>query len=129
MGAVHGKNAKLSYGGTDITSYINKTGLSQSADKADVTTLGKNSKNYIPGLLDGTLPIEGPFDPAVHAILAPLLNTQNAVIFQPNGVTVGQPKATCNAILESYEVASEIGGASTIKGTLQISGDVVWGVN
>jgi hypothetical protein len=129
MAATHGKEAVVKYGGTDITAYVNKSGLAQTADKSETSTFGKNSKTYIPGLADGTIPLEGPFDPAVHAILAPLFNSENAFEFDPAGTTAGLPKATCQAILDSYDVSSDTSGVSTIKGSLQITGDVTWTTN
>jgi hypothetical protein len=129
MSAIHGKNTKFSFGGNDLSAYLDKSGISQDGDNAEVTTFGANSKAYVPGLKDGTIPLEGPFDAAVHAILAPLFNTEGAFVYQPNGTTVGQPKATGNAILSSYEITSEVGDVEKIKGELQITGDVTWGVN
>lgn len=127
MTAIHGSKAKVTFSGQDITLYLDKAGVSQKADTAETTTFTKTSKNYVPGLKDGSAAIEGPFDATVHAILAPLFGgAAAAYVYYPNGSVTGQPRATVQAILADYAVESDVNAIGKLTGTLQFTGDVVW---
>lgn len=67
MSFQHGTNADFYLNGFDATGFLNKVGLDASTDTAEVTTLGKVAKNYIPGLEDATVSFSGFFDGAVGA--------------------------------------------------------------
>lgn len=134
MAAVHGKDSvfKIQNAGgalTDITAFLDNQGVAQEADPADVTTMGNQSKKYIPGLKDGKIKIEGPFDATGHTTLSGILNISRNFEYHPAGTAGGTPKATGSAILISYEVESEVGDAVKSSGELQITGDVTWGTN
>jgi hypothetical protein len=129
MSAIAGKDAKVSFGGTDISTYVNKAGSSQVADKNEASTFGVTAKKYQAGLTDGTSPLEGPFDPAFHAIMAPKYGTEDTFVYQPAGTGSGLPRFTVQALLLQYDVESDVNGIATIKGSLQFNGEGVWDVN
>ena len=109
----------------DISSFITTAGLPRSADTAEVTTLGSLSKAYIPGLKDGTIPIEGPIDATVDGYLAGILGMSRPFEYCPQGLTpAGLPKYTGNAILTSYEPSTPVDDAGTFSGEFQLTGDV-----
>ena len=62
MAPVHGKSAKLFWGGFDLTSFGKEITSEGTADVADDTAFGDNSKSYIPGLKDGTLSAGGIYE-------------------------------------------------------------------
>lgn len=75
MPFVHGKNSSVKIDNaagvlTDISSVCNTIDLPRSLDTSDVTTFGKNAKEYIAGLNDGTVSISGLYDPAIDATLS-----------------------------------------------------------
>src|SRR6478609_325623 len=67
MAFQHGTNADFYVNGFDATGFSNKVGTDGSVDTAEVTTLGKTAKNYIPGLEDATSSFSGFFDGAAGA--------------------------------------------------------------
>lgn len=130
MAAVHGSKAFLSVqdsGGVarDLSGFLNESGLARSADTAEVTTGGSNSKKYIPGLKDGTIPIAGPWDATVDGYLDGILGMERVFIYRPAGTGTGLVNYTGSGILTSYEGSSPVDDAGSISGEFQITGDVV----
>lgn len=129
MAATHGKNAKFRItdaGSTlrDISAYLTDAGLPRSADTAEVSTLGMNSKAYIPGLLDGTIPISGPWDATVDGYLAGILGMERPFEYEPAGTGTGKVKYSGDAILTAYEPSTGVSDAGRFSGTFQVTGDV-----
>lgn len=130
MAAVHGSKAKFSVqdsGSTnrDLSAYLTSAGLPRSADTAEVSTLGVTSKAYIPGLKDGTIPIEGPYDATVDGYLAGILGMSRTFTYDPQGTTpTGTPHYSGSAILTSYEASTPVDDAGTFTAEFQITGDV-----
>jgi len=131
MVAVHGSKAFFSVTDAgavarDLSGYIDESGLPRSADTAEVTTGGMNSKKYIPGLLDGTIPIGGPLDVTVDGYLNGILGmADRTFIYRPQGVGTGFPSYTGLCILQSYEPSTPVDDAGTFSGEFQLTGDVV----
>jgi hypothetical protein len=124
----HGKSAvfKINDGSTlrDISDVVNSSALSRSAETAEVTALGNNSKAYIPGLKDATISIEGMADVTTSGYLNGVLGVSTAWEFYPAGTAAGQVKYSGNGILTSLETSAEVGGAVSISGEVQVTGDV-----
>lgn len=118
------KVADASSAMTDISQYLKTTGISQASDTYEVTTLGKLSKIYIPGLKDGTIPGDGPYDPVAHVLLAGILSKLTTWEFYPQGVVTGKPKVTGAGILHKLDIADPAGAEGTISFELQCSDDV-----
>jgi hypothetical protein len=124
----HGKSAvfKINDGSTlrDISNVVNSSGLSRSAETAEVTALGNASKAYIPGLKDATVSLDGYADVTVTGYLDGILGTTTTWEFYPAGTAVGQVKYSGSGILTSLDTTSEVGGAVSVTGELQVTGDV-----
>lgn len=124
----HGKSAvfKINDGSTlrDISDVVNSSALSRSAETAEVTALGNSSKAYIPGLKDATISIEGMADVTTSGYLNGVLGVSTAWEFYPAGTAAGQVKYSGNGILTSLETSAEVGGAVSISGEVQVTGDV-----
>lgn len=134
MAASHGSKAEFWLGTSatpatvvDVSAFGNSVGVSLNRDSAETTTFKKNSKTYIPGLKDATVPFEGPFDPAIDQQMWDLFNNGTIVNFEyypaGKGVT-GTPKFTGSAFVTSYELSSAIGDANAMTGEFQVTGDV-----
>ena len=112
----------------NITAYLTSTGMSRMADTAEVSTLGNTAKAYIPGMTDGTIPLEGPFDPTVDGYMDGLVGfaTLVAYEFYPNGTPVGptKPKYAGVCLVTSYEISTSTDDAATWSGELQLSGTI-----
>jgi len=130
----HGSKAELSIGLVaapetlvDVSERSNTTGLPLERDKADVSTFKSVFKKYVAGLLDGSMPMEGPFDPWLDGALYDLAMSAVPAKFQyrPIGTGTGKPQYVGHFLVTKYEIKSEVGSAATYSGELQIVDDVV----
>ena len=124
----HGKSAvfKINDGSTmqDISNVVNSSSLSRSAETAEVTALGDAAKAYIPGMKDATISIEGMADVTTSGDLDGLLGTTTTWEFYPAGTGAGEVKYSGSGILTSLETSAEVGGAVSVSGEVQVTGDV-----
>ena len=128
----HGKNAAFKIddsGGTlrDISDVLTDVSISKTADVAEVSAFTNSSKAYVAGLKDATLTISGSFDATVDGYLSGILGVEGSFEFYPIGTTGGNPKASGEAIMTSYDRTPDIGGAVTFTAAFQVSGDVTEG--
>lgn len=122
----HGKDARILMGPPgnllDISQVCNTANLSRSADVAEVTAFSDTAKSYIPGMRDATISIEGMMDKAGTLQLDQLLAEASAFEYYPVGLTGVKYEGT--GILTSLEIGADVGGAVTISGEIQISGEM-----
>ena len=128
----HGKNAAFKIddsGGTlrDISNVLTDVAISRTADVAEVSAFSNSSKAYVAGLKDATITISGSFDATVDGYLSGILGVEGSFEFYPIGTTGGNPKASGEAIMTSYDRTPDIGGAVTFTAAFQVSGDVTEG--
>lgn len=128
----HGKNAAFKIddsGGTlrDISDVLTDVSISRTADVAEVSAFSNSSKAFVSGLTDATLTISGSFDATVDGYLSGILGAEGSFEFYPIGTTGGNPKASGEAIMTSYDRTPDIGGAVTFTAAFQVSGDVTEG--
>ena len=128
----HGKNAAFKIddsGGTirDISDVLTDVSISRTADVAEVSAFSNSSKAFVSGLKDATLTISGSFDATVDGYLSGILGVEGSFEFYPIGTTGGNPKASGEAIMTSYDRTPDIGGAVTFTAAFQVSGDVTEG--
>jgi hypothetical protein len=128
----HGKNAAFKIddsGGTlrDISDVLTDVSISRTADVAEVSAFSNSSKAFVAGLKDATLTISGSFDATVDGYLSGILGVEGSFEFYPIGTTGGNPKASGEAIMTSYDRTPDIGGAVTFTAAFQVSGDVTEG--
>ena len=131
MGVTHGKDTvfKLDNGAgslTDISAYLTEAGLDRTVDVAETATFGDGSNEILPGLKDGTIPLAGPFDPAVDAILDAAFGSATTKTFEygPEGSTAGDIKYTGECICTAYSKKGSMSDAARITATLRVSGAV-----
>lgn len=129
MAFSHGSKAVIKFGTastpatpTDISQYVTDVSAPWAADTSEVTTLGATAKSYIPGLKDGTISIEGKFDPVVDAHLDAIVNKEVAFEYGPQGSAVGSPKYTGNCICTNYEVETGVDAEATFSAEFQVTG-------
>jgi predicted secreted protein len=109
----------------NITTYLDSTGLTRSADLAETSTLGSTYKSFVAGLIDGKIPLSGLWDPTVDGYLTGILQLSKAFEYFPAGLGTGNIKEAGNAILTSYEISTGLDGAATFSAELQIDGAVI----
>lgn len=126
---IHGKNTFVSVDGDDLSEFCNNVAFNRSADSHDVTTFGKNSKVYQSGLKDGTATIQGIYEDSATgpgAILRPLIGGAAVpLVYKPEGNGAGNPIATVDVIVTSYEETSPVADMITWSASLQLTDDIV----
>lgn len=128
----HGKNAAFKIddsGGTlrDISNVLTDVAISRTADVAEVSAFSNSSKAYVAGLKDATITISGSFDATVDGYLSGILGAEGSFEFYPIGTTGGNPKASGECIMTSYDRTPDVGGAVTFTAAFQVSGNVTEG--
>lgn len=128
----HGKNAAFKIddsGGTlrDISNVLTDVAVSRTADVAEVSAFSNSSKAYVAGLKDATITISGSFDATVDGYLKAIVGASGSFEFYPIGTTGGNPKASGECIMTSYDRTPDVGGAVTFTAAFQVSGDVTEG--
>jgi hypothetical protein len=129
MAFVHGKGAAVSVDGDALGAFSNSITFGRTADTHDVTTFGKNSKVYAPGLKDGTATLEGIYDSTAStgpgAVLRPLIGAAAVeVVYEPEGTGSGKPIATVDVLVTSYEESAPVADMVTFTAELQLSDDI-----
>jgi L-aminopeptidase/D-esterase-like protein len=127
----HGKDAIFnvtSVGNTptDLSVYLNDTGLDRTADQAETSTLGSTYKSFVAGLIDGKFNLSGLYDPTADAVLDELFvaGTSTDFYYQPQGAGTGMTNFAGHGILTSYSLSAGLGGPSAFTATFQIDGAV-----
>jgi len=110
---------------TDISAYLDQAGLDRSAESYDVTTFGKSSHVYIAGLKDGTVPLAGPWDPTIDALLSSVLGLDgNSFEFYPQGNATGKIKYSGACLVTKYSIDPQVDSEVTFSAEIQLSDDV-----
>lgn len=127
MSASFGGNGYLKVNSNVLTSYLKSTGLDNPMDTIDVSTMGSTAKNYITGLEDGTIPLEGPWDATVDGYINGIKGAAKVFEYGPAGNTAGMVKYSGNVILTSFNVSNDMGSEIKFTATLQVTGGVTRG--
>lgn len=120
-------------GGTlrDISAFVTAVNWDPTADVAETTTLGKLAKEYIAGLTDATIGLEGKWDPTVDGYLEGIRGFATARTFEyyPQGVTTGLIKYAGSCFLTAYSGSSPLEDAGSFTASLQVTAAVTRSVN
>lgn len=135
MAFSHGSKAKISVDNaagtlTDISSYVSSIGMPQSLDTASVDVMGSTSKQSVTGLSEGTVTLDGKFDPTLDALMDGIKYGLTAggmitIRYDPQGNSAtGLPRYTMEAWLTSYEVSTDVGDAASWTATFSVTGAI-----
>lgn len=130
MAFSHGKDAKFYYtvSGTErnLSSYLTSAGLPRSLDQAETSSMGDSWRQFVTGLKDSAIPLEGNFDPTADGYLHDAFNagTAGAWKFFPAGSATGSIFYNGTATVTSYEISADVGDAAKISAELQNSGTI-----
>lgn len=136
---VHGKNAVIKIGDStnvlyDLSPITDQADRPRSLGTSEVTHFGSTAKEFIVGLSDSTLAIQGKFDAAIDlkisqtidALIAGTLASVNYEYY-PAGTTTGSPKYSGSFIITTYSVSAPVANAVSIKLDGQCTGPSVRG--
>lgn len=130
--AVHGKNAGFSItdsGGTPrlLNCWVKSVSFPRSADTVEVSVFCSSAKEYVIGLKDATISIEGIFGTTPDNYLSGILGTSAAFAYYPGTtapVAGKYSKYTGVCFLTSYEIPTAVDAAATFTAEFQVTGTV-----
>lgn len=129
MAFSHGKNAvfKLANAAStliDLSQYLDNVDQSKTADTHESTTFGDGSKEYIPGLKDGSLSLSGKFDPTADELLDGAVGEIRTFEYYPDGNASGKVKYSGSCIVTEYGTSSPVGDLNTASASIQVTGGI-----
>jgi hypothetical protein len=130
----HGKSVKVFVDEFDFSSYFNDVSASTMVETAETSTFGSDAKEYITGLVDGTVSLSGMFegtenvgtDDYFSAVLG--VATKQKVIVAPEGHALGSRAVMLESDATSYEVSGAIADVVQASAEFQSSEGVEHGV-
>lgn len=139
--AYHGKDTVFSLedsaGSTlrALTTNLTSVALSRANDTHDKTGFGASGHEFITGLTNGTITLEGFWDDTASTgtatVLDSLIGTGSTPTYAweygPEGSTTGDVKYSGECVLQSLDYTSPVADLVTFTATLQISGAVTKG--
>lgn len=134
----HGKDSYLGVADSgdvmrDIGVFCDSIDLDRDIDMADSTTIGSESKEFLPGLDGATITLGGKWDDTVtsgpDAVLAALFTAKVTADFEygPGGNAAAKVKYSGVCYVKNYKVSTPLEGVVKFSATLQISGGVTRG--
>jgi hypothetical protein len=130
----HGKSVKVFVNEFDFSSYFNDVSASTTVETAETSTFGSSAKEYIPGLMDGTVSLSGLFegtaDTGTDDFFSTVLGgaTKQKVIVATEGHGLGGRAVMLESDATSYEVSGAIADVVQASAEFQSSEGVEHGV-
>lgn len=127
----HGKQTEIyitDAGGQerDFSAVCNSVSFTVESDQAESSTFGADWKQYVNGLKDGSISLEGRFDVEYDGYLFDLIGgTAVLVKYFPQGSASGRPYIAGSAILVNYEPSSDLGDTANWSAEFQFAGGTV----
>ncbi len=130
-----GTNARVWLDGKQAACSLNDITMEAELDEAEVTTLCSTIKDYIPGLAEVTIEMEGLFDtntvsPAttLDAWLDARFGTVFPMTFAPEGGgDIGDPAYLMNGFLQDYSIESTVDEAASTEMTFRCQSSLARG--
>lgn len=121
---VHGINAKLKVGTTQIEGTLDSVNMDLAREIAEARHMGDSSVIRLPGLRSCTFSAEGDFDATIDTALYNAWNgeTASSVTFLPDGTT--PPTYTVDCFIASYSIRAASNGLVRITVNLTSTGDI-----
>lgn len=128
----HGKNVNVFVNEYDFSTYFNDVSASSTVETAEVSAFGSSAKEYIVGLLDGTVSLSGMFDgtaTGTDVVFSTVLGstTKQNVIVAPSGHSNGATAIVLEADDTSYEVSGAVADVVQTSAEFQSSDGVEHG--
>jgi len=128
----HGKNVNVFINEYDFSTYFNDVSATSTVETAEVSAFGSSAKEYIVGLLDGTVSLSGMFDgtaTGTDVVFSAVLGstTKQNVIVAPSGHSNGATAIVLEADDTSYEVSGAVADVVQTSAEFQSSDGVEHG--
>lgn len=124
--AVHSKNSRVLVNEDHVSGHIKGWSVSHQRSYGSVTSILDDGERLIPGLLSGSMSLDGMFDNSVGSLyeeLAANVAGDNAVLITvlPDGFTVGKPAIFAVTDIEGFEVPA--GNADVVSMSVSATAD------
>ena len=121
MAFIHGKTSVVYFDATDFSSYLTNVDMSKTADVAETTTFGNNSKTYISGEKDGTISLTGLFDATGDALVQPFIGStsNHNVIVGIDTLTATKRVSFATGVFTEYGISDPVADVVGISMTVQ----------
>lgn len=112
-------DASMTFGGTDLSAWIQSINFGQSADELDDTAMGDTAHSVISGLKNSSFSVTFIQDHAAggpDVTLAALLGTNTAVVYKPTSgaVAATNPSYTVTCHVKDYNaIGNSVGDLAT----------------
>jgi hypothetical protein len=120
--------ATFSFGGTDISQYLDDVKFSPVRKETDLEVLGGGAVSVIVGPVKTEIDLTGFIDPAVTALftahMAEATPTNAAMVFHPQGTG---PSRTCVGFLAMYDEDAPSSGPGKWSAKIHVNGAVTYG--
>lgn len=128
----HGKNVNVFINEYDFSTYFNDVSATSTVETSEVSAFGSSAKEYIVGLLDGTVSLSGMFDgtaTGTDVVFSAVLGstTKQNVIVAPSGHSNGATAIVLEADDTSYEVSGAVADVVQTSAEFQSSDGVEHG--
>ena len=121
-----GNIATFSIGANDISQYTTSVSLDATRDIKDVKPIGGSAVSKVVGPYAGTISLEGGYDPALDAIMSPLMfaatPATSTFTYRPAGSGGGTRAFSGNAYVATYRVDAPGDDTATWRSTLAVVG-------
>jgi len=139
MAKVHGKDSYFAIKDSanvtlrDIGSHCDSIALDRDIDMAETTTIGQESKTWLPGLDGAEISLSGKYDSLVisgpDVVLSDDFTSKARVDFEygPEGNAVGKVKYSGGCYVSKYQISTPLEGIVKFSATCKIDGAVARG--
>lgn len=129
MALQHTKDTFISVDGDDLSTFVTTSQLEKTADSHDVTTYGKDSHVFAPGLKNGTATMSGLYDTTANTgprgVLEPLIGAAAVTLIRrPEGTGSGKPQDSVDVLITKYVETAPVADYATWSCDMQLSDDV-----
>jgi len=119
----------------DISNDVSSVDAPSNADTVDVSGFGQTRKQYVVGLQDNTITLNGFFNDVAsigaHTVLSGIVGgtAGREFVYMPNGSAAGYARMKGTVLCSQYNVRTDIGGAVSFTATLvpADTNGIIWG--
>lgn len=128
MAFSHGNVANFTLGAQNLSNYVTSASFDGSREIRDVRPIGSQPVSRVVGPYMATINLEGAYDPALDAIIAPLFlaatPASSTFDFEPSGTGGSNRSFTGSALVASYRVDASGSDVATWRASLAVVGTV-----
>jgi hypothetical protein len=128
MARIAGKNANFSFNSVALEDELKSIDMNVDVDIIDVTASADAANEFVEGKYSSKFSVSGAVDPAASqgdaTIFGQIGSGAAAILFDPtgSGPNTNAPTYGGSALVKSYKVKADVGGAVTYSAEFQVTG-------